>query len=250
MIKDLDCFYTANDVVNIKYSKIEKLLLEKNIKMRYMFKNKNLNVKVFKGFEIEGDNDFWGKINSLPSMGAFSYTISNFDYGVKIGRYCSLAKNITIMGATHFPDWVSTSPVFYREGYHDLSQEITSNIARQKKRVNIGHDVWIGADVVLKSDINIGHGAIIASNSVVTKDVPPYMIIGGVPAKIIKPRFSERLIEELLDSQWWRFHKNDFYGMDASKPMDFIHQLNEKICVGEIEEYSPPILRFSDIIEC
>lgn len=248
MVRDLDSFYTLHDLINIKYSDFEKVLLEKNIKMYHLANNKNLNVRVFKDFEIESDNDFWGNINTLPRIGAFSYTGSNFDYGVKIGRYCSLASNIKIMGAHHFPDWVSTSPVFYREGYHDASQDITSNIVRMKRKINIGNDVWIGSDVVLKADVNIGHGAIIASNSVITKDVPPYMIVGGVPAKIIKPRFSEGLIEELLNIEWWKFHKNDFYGFNANKPNDFITKLKEKVCAGEIKEYNPPVLRLSDII--
>lgn len=248
MINDLDSFYTLNDVINIKYADLEKVLVKRNIRMRHLAKNKNSNIKIFKDLEIESDNDFWGNINTLPRIGAFSYTISNFDYGVKIGRYCSLARNIQIMGAHHFSDWVSTSPVFYREGYHELNQDITSNITRMKRKVNIGNDVWIGADVVLKAEINIGHGAIIASNSVVTKDVPPYMIVGGVPARIIRPRFNDDLIEELLKSEWWKYHKNAFHGINANKPIDFVEKLKERVYKEEIKEYNPHIFRLSDYL--
>lgn len=248
MINDLESSYTAHDLVNIRYSEIEKILSERNIKMHHLANHKHLNVRVFKDLEIEGDNDFWGNINTLPRIGAFSYTGSNFDYGVKIGRYCSLASNIKVMGAHHFPDWVSTSPVFYREGYHDVNQENMSHIARMKRKINIGNDVWIGADVVLANNIDIGDGAIIASNSIVTKNVPPYMIVGGVPAKVIKPRFNKALVEELLKSEWWKYHKNDFHGMKANNPVDFISELKGKVCAGKIKEYTPPLLKLSDVI--
>jgi len=249
MIKDLDSFYTSKDAVSVKYSDLEGIFIANDIRMHHLAKNKHLYVKIFKDIEIEGDTNFWGNTDTLPRIGAFSYTSSNFYYGVKIGRYCSLSENIRVMGAHHFTDWVSTSPSFYREGYHDLSQEVTLDRMRRKAKINIGNDVWIGADVVLKADLKIGHGAIIASNSVVTKDVPPYMIVGGVPAKIIKPRFNEDLIEDMLKSEWWKYHKNDFYGFNARKPTEFIDKLNEKVFLGEIKEYSPTILTLSDIIK-
>lgn len=248
MLKKLDRYYTTKDSILVDYSKLKEAFLQKNIKIHHAIKNKDIKtIKVFKEAEFESDSNFFGRVTHLPSIGAFSYTISNLDYGIKIGRYCSLARNIQIMGAHHFPDWISTSPVFYRPGYHDVDQDTMSHTARTKRRVNIGNDVWIGANVVLKSDLNIGDGAIIASNSVVTKDVPPYMIVGGIPAKIIRPRFNDELIKELQKSEWWRYHKDDFNGMNANKPFDFLQELNEKISSGQIKEYCPSILKISDI---
>lgn len=108
--------------------------------------------------------------------------------------------------------------------------------------------MWIGADVVIKSGINIGHGAIIASNSVITKDVPPYAIVGGAPAKIIKYRFTEEIIEKLMDLRWWRFQKDDLKGLMANKPQEFISSLYEKILLNKINEYHPEIITKEKIL--
>ena len=153
------------------------------------------------------------------------------------------------MGAEHFPTWVSTSPYFYEDGYHDLSSDSITHNHRQKRKINIGNDVWIGADVVLRSDVNIGDGAIIASNSVVTKDVMPYMIVGGVPAKVIRPRFDEGTIEKLLHLRWWKFHKNDLAGMMFNKPKDFLVELEERVDLKTVIEYKPKKIVFQDILD-
>ena len=76
-------------------------------------------------------------------------------------------------------------------------------------KISIGHDVWIGARAIILDGVNVGHGAIIAANSVVTKDVSPYAIVAGVPAKMIKYRFSEDKIEQLLTSSWWNWSLED-----------------------------------------
>ena len=249
MIKNLYSFDTTDDIQKIKYIDIEDLLLKKNIKINHFHKNKNSYVYFSKKVTIEGDVNFWGRVDCLPSIGSFSYSSSNFPYGVNIGRYSSLASNIKIMGAHHFPDWISTSPIFYHSDYHDLNPDSISHKNRSSRRVNIGNDVWIGADVVLKPDITIGDGAIIASNSVVTKDVPPYMIVGGVPAKILRPRFDEKLIDKLLKVRWWRFHKDQLKGLTANYPLAFIAELNERIDLGKVKEYKPDTIGYSDFIK-
>lgn len=248
MINDLYHYSTPVDATSFRYSDIEGLLLAHNIKFYHLLNHKEQQLIINHDIELESDNNFWNWNNTLPRMGAFSYTCSNLGYGVKIGRYSSIADGVKIMGAEHFSTWISTSPGFYEDGYHDLDSNNISHINRLKRRVNIGNDVWIGADVVLKADINIGNGAIIASNSVVTKDVAPYTIVGGVPARVIKPRFDEEVIAQLQNLQWWRFHRQELQGLKFNKPKDFLAELKERINLQSIQVYQPKKVIFQDIL--
>lgn len=179
-------------------------------------------------------------------MGCHSYSGSNLGYGVKVGRFCSIATNVSIMGAHHFPDWVSTSPVFYNSGYNNLIGEDLSNQARQDRNIQIGNDVWIGSGVVLKSHLKIGDGAIIAANSIVTKDVPSFAIVGGNPAKIIRFRFNEDLIYKIKQAQWWNYDLEDFKGLNANNPEQFINELSEKVLNNNLKKSDRKPLTIAD----
>ena len=118
-----------------------------------------------------------------------------------IGRFCSIAIDVTISLGNHRTDIVSTYPFstlapWWPEasGYPDRT---TSG------DVVIGNDVWIGKGVFISSGVTVGDGAVLAAGSVVTRDVPPYAIVGGVPAKVIKYRFSPEVIASLLNIAWW-----------------------------------------------
>ncbi len=120
---------------------------------------------------------------------------------ITIGKYCSLADGLTIVaGGEHDKDWVSTYPFIMNNGWHELDDLMKP---RYKGDINIGHDVWIAQNVTILSGVNIGTGAIIAAGCVVTSDVPPYAIHGGVPNKLIYYRFSEDLRSSILQSKWW-----------------------------------------------
>jgi acetyltransferase-like isoleucine patch superfamily enzyme len=121
---------------------------------------------------------------------------------LSIGKFCSIADNVSIMlCAEHNVDWVTTYPF----NYLLPSFAFIQGHPFSKGDITIGNDVWIGSDAKIMSGVHIGDGAIIAANALVTKNVEPYSIWGGVPAKFIKKRFSDEIIAKLLKLQWWNF---------------------------------------------
>ena len=126
-----------------------------------------------------------------------------------IGSFCSIAHDVKVEDSTHPTNtFVSTSPVFYSIYKQTGQSFVTKNLFNEFLTIEgrsciIGNDVWIGANVLIKGGIRIGDGAIVAMGAVVTKDVEPYTIVAGVPAKPIRKRFSDSDIERLVESKWW-----------------------------------------------
>lgn len=145
------------------------------------------------------------KLFRIP-VGKFSYGYEQLCYKrsmvSQIGAFCSFGPNIAIAKGNHPSTFVSTSPAFYMAGW-GIAGETLPDAVKKNEPITIGHDVWIGLNVTLVTGIRIGHGAIVAAGAVVAKDVPPYAIVGGVPARIIRYRFDPATIERLLESQWW-----------------------------------------------
>ena len=136
-------------------------------------------------------------------VGMYSYGCCftpGFNLGgeVFIGKYCSLATNIHYFGANHPMDYVSMSPYFYNQAFGKMVTDV------KRETLRIGNDVWIGYGAIITSNCHkIGNGAVIAAGSVVTKDVPPYAVVGGSPARVIKYRFDEDTINIIEKSHWW-----------------------------------------------
>ncbi len=121
-----------------------------------------------------------------------------------IGKFCAIAKDVTFImnGANHKVSGFSTYPFqIFANGWEKVMPK--AGDLPYKGDTQIGNDVWIGYDATIMPGVTVGHGAIIASKSVVTKDVPAYSVVGGNPAEVIKHRFEQRTIEQLLDIAWW-----------------------------------------------
>ncbi|HPT21167.1 MAG TPA: CatB-related O-acetyltransferase [Bacteroidales bacterium] len=125
-----------------------------------------------------------------------------------IGKFCSIACGAKFLfnGANHTLNSLSTYPFPVLAGEWDLQVHVTE-AWDNKGDIIIGNDVWIGFEAVIMAGVTIGDGAIIGSRAVVTKDVEPYSIIGGVPAKLIRKRFSDEKIKELLQMKWWNWNE-------------------------------------------
>ncbi|WP_098714275.1 CatB-related O-acetyltransferase [Acinetobacter baumannii] len=143
----------------------------------------------------------------------------------EIGKYCAISWNCTINATSHPYNHLTISAFPYVPYVGWFVKERIQQI----QKVVIGHDVWIGAHVVILSGVNVGHGAIIAAGAVVTKDVPPYAIVGGVPAKVIKYRFDEDIINELLKLNWWHLDrlsiKNNIHLFNQSFNSELLEKL-------------------------
>lgn len=137
-----------------------------------------------------------GKCSSIGTLSAA--------YDCEIGNFCSIARECYIGGASHPLDWVSTSGCFYlKSNYTGMCyNEADYQWHRQTK---IGNDVWLGIRTIIRGGVSIGDGAVIGAGSIVTKDVGPYEIWAGNPARFIRKRFDDETIEKLLKSQWWNW---------------------------------------------
>lgn len=153
------------------------------------------------------------------SIGKHSYCGYDCEFNhCDIGCFCSISDSVFIGGGEHPWKWASTSPVFQDKshGPRGLKHLASFEIPKNKKTI-IGNDVWIGHGVSIKQGVNVGDGVVIATGAVVTKDVPPYAIVGGVPAKVLKYRFDDETIEALLKSKWWELPDKEL-----SKYRDYI----------------------------
>jgi len=127
----------------------------------------------------------------------------------QIGSYCSIGPGAIIGHAEHPVHFLSTSPLFYNPQNSFGEQRFILEAAHEFRETTIGHDVWIGANAFIKSGVTLGTGAVIGAHAVVTKDVPPYAIVAGVPARIIRMRFKEEIIRKLAFDAWWTLTEQD-----------------------------------------
>ena len=187
---------------------------------------------------FEGRN-YIGKHGRIENseIGYASY-VSHYSHmiGTKIGRYTSVGPYVhTIIGSHPTRNFVSTNPAFYNPdtavGLRYVERlKFEENMLVEGRSVVIGNDVWIGAKAILLEGIKISDGAVIAAGAVVTRDVSPYAIVGGVPARIIRFRFEENKIAFLSRLRWW--DKGDEWIKEHAEYFENIDELM-RICIEE-----------------
>lgn len=158
-----------------------------------------------KNSHFHGNNKFKNSSIGKNSYISFNSIVNN----CSIGNYCSIGPNVVIGYGDHPYEFISTSPFVYLNDSIVGKDKIDDILPDHFRKVTIKNDVWIGANVYIKNGVTIGNGAIVGAGSVVLKDIDNFEIVGGVPAKVIKKRFSEDIINLLLKINWWELELNE-----------------------------------------
>lgn len=189
---------------------------------------------------------------SIGKIGGFTYINENFfSKNVKcIGRYCSIAPNVILGHYSHPTNTISHHNVFYGVGrwmdeWHSYKNSVLDvrDLVQKTGPIEIGNDVWIGVNSIIMNGVKIGDGAICGAMSVVTHDVPPYAVVAGNPAKIIRYRYEKDIIARLLKLAWWNYPPEILSDLDLTDVRECIKNIQVRIDRGlqpycvELKEY-------------
>lgn len=190
----------------------------------------------------------WTSATRLNTMGSFSYCMSTRFLG-SVGRYCSIADQAATFGARHAVEHVTTAGFATKEQRQSFRwawdellgpehRPITMSVPTRAVPV-VEHDVWIGQECLIGRGITLHTGCVVGAGAVVTKDVPPYAIVGGAPARVIRYRFSDVVCARLLASRWWELHPRHVILPDLKDPERFLARIET---ARDLERYAPPPL--------
>lgn len=188
---------------------------------------------------FEGMNRIYSNTSFSGYMGMGTYISTNSNINAKIGRFTSIGPHVNTIEGVHpytYP-YASTAPIFFstlrQNGYTFVNETKFKELryAVDNYSIIIGNDCWIGFGVSIISGITIGDGAVILAHAMVAKDVPPYAIVGGVPAKILKYRYDEETIKFLLDFRWW------------NKDIRWLERHCDLLCdIERLKRYAQPVV--------
>lgn len=191
----------------------------------------------------KGNRIYSGSLTNV-TLGAYSYIVSGTATTVSIGRYCSIAHGVEFGFYNHPTDWLTSHPFPFHPYMPDALQwPVPMRLDPSPDPILIGNDVWIGAHAKIMGGVVVGDGAIVATGSVVTKDVEPYSIIGGTPAKLIRKRFDRPLIETLITLKWWNYdwpkmlREGNEGGIEWNAPWQAISFIERQHAAGLLDDY-------------
>jgi acetyltransferase-like isoleucine patch superfamily enzyme len=196
------------------------------------------------------------RASGFATGGSFSYSHSMLPEGFEMGRYCSISSGLRFLDSTHPAHLVTSSAITFRPKNTLFEPFITPGLAAFAETFDVaggkpypvlGHDVWIGTDVTLAMGLRIGTGAIVAANSVVTRDVPPYAMVAGVPAAIKKYRFPDDLAARLLASEWWDLNPAFVFNAEFADPARLCDRIEKER--ASIARFAPRALDTAAFIE-
>ncbi|WP_277600637.1 CatB-related O-acetyltransferase [Altericroceibacterium xinjiangense] len=207
-------------------------------------------------------------VYDIDFIGAFSYLGGRetlIRHVASIGRFCAIASNVVSGQVEHPTDFLSAAPLFTgsaipgsrsgensefhqanRAMMHKAARALTSSMAGRIDKIRIGSDVWIGEGAFIRRGVTIGDGAVIAARAVVTRDVPPYAIVGGTPAKIIRYRFAPDIVEALLALEWWKYGLSAVDGADFTDLPSAIRTIEANIRSGHAQVHSAPLVSIDE----
>lgn len=183
------------------------------------------------------------------SIGAHSVSLSVLNLTTRVGRHSLIGEGVDIMGVNHPTNWVTTHPFPYRDYAAGFARRAFGRevdvipFPDMSQPVTIGHGVTIGEGALLKQGITIGHGAIVRPGAVVTRDVEPYHVVSGAPARSLGPRFDARIVARLLRLEWWNVDLVDLVGLPVDNGPVFSQMLRARMKSGQVQRNpAKPIL--------
>lgn len=182
---------------------------------------------------------------TLCRMGFMSYSMSPVPSELTVGRYCSIGHDVDVLLDQHTVDHVTTAPITQALPWflgERLAEDLGTGLPAGRPYVRraaplIENDVWIGAHANLLPGITIATGAVVAAGSVVTHDVRPYEIVAGNPARLVRSRFADAIVEMMLETEWWRYCFTDFRDLPFDKPAEFAEGFLKR--KAELEPFAP-----------
>ncbi len=221
--------------------------------------NPNAVIKIPKSIRFENYTSCHGV---MFAAGAFTYSETPVT-DVRAGRYCSIAHSVSTMGERHPIEEVTSSSFtycyfpHYKKAQFLRGHELLLGNAFPPKLPPLGtgplpvleHDVWIGQQVILKRGITLHTGCVVGAGSVVTKDVAPYTIVAGNPARVIRKRFSAELCQRLLATQWWNYHPRVLFEFERAEPVRFCMRMEAALAEGSLEPLPVQSLTWKDVLQ-